>query len=418
VSASAVHNSGGIEIFALSKSGQTGTFSVTLGDYTNPAILSLQSLPTGTWLKFGTASNTPFEIYNVITGDGVHIKANVQFRSTPGTDIVPGIAFVGDNNTGFYQPATDEIGISLNGASILALNSTRLSLGAVIRVTPGTAATPAYSFSTGASSGMWYSTSYVNIAVAGINRFSVYPSGVSVIGEISVTEGTWGTGYRWSAGTWGIISTATYCIIENNGTGIAQFRTDNSDSFIRLGFGNANNRNAMIDFYANGAAPALYDARIIRNLGANGNFYIANEGTGAIYLQTAGTAALVAWSDQTVSIYNHLSVSGRIFSNEATGYSVFGPTTVVNVANGATLSLGNTNLGVMLIQNGGSGHRAFFIINGTSTGLWMEYPSTGGTFSSVASTAGKTNVYWVGTALTIQNMTGATRPYTIITLKY
>lgn len=90
----------------------------------------------------------------------------------------------------------------------------------------------------------------------------------------------------------------------------ALFRMDNADSQINLGINNPNNRSPFINFYADGAQPALYSARIIRNSTTNGGLTIYNRGTGSIVFQTDGSTAA------TITATNNFSIVGTIYSGD------------------------------------------------------------------------------------------------------
>jgi hypothetical protein len=77
---------------------------------------------------------------------------------------------------------------------------------------------------------------------------------LDVNGEVTVNSGSWGTGYRYSSGPFGIISSTTYFVVDyGTAMPLVSFRHDANDSGIFLGRGNTNNQAAFYFFYTDGA---------------------------------------------------------------------------------------------------------------------------------------------------------------------
>jgi hypothetical protein len=115
-----------------------------------------------------------------------------------------------------------------------------------------------------------------------VDNDAVIGGTLGVTGAITTAIGGAGSGYGFTGGNTSIYGTATGFAIEQGGTDIWRSTTSNADSYIRLGYNNANNRNTIVDFHSNGSAPTTLSARLVRAATANGAFQLINTGTGAL----------------------------------------------------------------------------------------------------------------------------------------
>lgn len=88
-----------------------------------------------------------------------------------------------------------------------------------------------------------------------------------------------GTAYRWNGASWDLLGYVSLTPALNDGTSIGE--TQFGDGWIELNIEGTGDRNSYIDFWAHGATNDN-DARIIRQLGANGDFVFENKGDGGI----------------------------------------------------------------------------------------------------------------------------------------
>lgn len=81
----------------------------------------------------------------------------LAFDADQGSATDAAYAFKGDNNTGMYSPAAEQIAFANNSVNTLTLKQTELQSNVQIKNINGVVGAPAYSFSSDAKSGMWLS---------------------------------------------------------------------------------------------------------------------------------------------------------------------------------------------------------------------------------------------------------------------
>lgn len=112
-----------VQIYYLNNQ-TTGAFSLT---FKTAAIgAATVSVPQGQTL---TVISDGTNIYNASSAAGGSITS---LTIGVGSAATPSLNFTGDTNTGMYQPATDQVGFSLNGVSAMILSGTGLSVPAGI----------------------------------------------------------------------------------------------------------------------------------------------------------------------------------------------------------------------------------------------------------------------------------------------
>lgn len=142
-------------------------------------------------------------------------------------------------------------------------------------------------------------------------------------GTVEAAAGSTGTGFRFTGTDVGMIGTNNYVAIERNADVYFVTRLDNSDSYLRLGYGNTNDRNAFIDLFGNGAAPTTYDARVIRGSGVNGVLRFENRGTGGFIMQQ-NNLGVFAWNMNGAEVM-------RIHTDQRVGIGTTAPAALLDV---------------------------------------------------------------------------------------
>jgi hypothetical protein len=100
------------------------------------------------------------------------------FGNSSDSATVPSYSWGGDPNTGLYQPAADQIGVTTGGTLRLTINTTAFTATLPWRGQNGTVGAPAYSFSGDTNTGV-YLVSADNLAIAtgGVQRVLIDSSG-------------------------------------------------------------------------------------------------------------------------------------------------------------------------------------------------------------------------------------------------
>jgi hypothetical protein len=112
-----------VQIYYLNNQ-TTGTFSLTFK--TSSVGAATVTVPQGQTL---TVVCDGTNVYNASSASGGSITT---LTIGAGSAASPSLNFTGDTNTGIYQPATDQIGFSLNGVNAMTLSGTGLAVPAGI----------------------------------------------------------------------------------------------------------------------------------------------------------------------------------------------------------------------------------------------------------------------------------------------
>jgi hypothetical protein len=112
-----------VQIYYLNNQ-TTGAFSLTFK--TSAVGAATVTVPQGQTL---TVVCDGTNVYNSSSAAGGSITS---LTIGPGSAASPSLNFTGDTNTGIYQPATDQIGFSLNGSAAMTLTATGLAVPAGI----------------------------------------------------------------------------------------------------------------------------------------------------------------------------------------------------------------------------------------------------------------------------------------------
>lgn len=111
----------------------------------------------------------------------------------PGSVSAPSIYAVGDTNTGIYFPAADQVAITAGGTQRALFSATAATFSAVVLAADGTAAAPAYSFSStgGADNGMYLAAAdQVAIATGGAQRALFTSTAATFSAVVLAADGT------------------------------------------------------------------------------------------------------------------------------------------------------------------------------------------------------------------------------------
>lgn len=220
---------------------------------------------------------------------------------------------------------------------------------------------------------------------------------------LRAASGSWGTGLRFTAGNFGIISTANYMILENGGTALLTFGLDARDSVLNLGIGNTNSRASIVNLYSDGAAPTTISSQLNRIAGTNGELRIYNRGTGLLTFYTNGTLsaqiasngsnAAFQMSDGTSSVpaFSFMSQPGLGIYRNATNSMQFVSTSILMAtlaisSNRATFAVNTVDAG-----NGAAGPGLIAGYNGNAT-------NAGAGFLGLTNRGGVQYRFWVSNA--------------------
>lgn len=84
----------------------------------------------------------------------------------------PTFSFAADANTGIYNPSTDNLGFTTNGALRLTISTTTITSTVPYLANAGSVSAPSHSFSTSTNTGLYQTTDQLNIACSGFNAAS------------------------------------------------------------------------------------------------------------------------------------------------------------------------------------------------------------------------------------------------------
>jgi hypothetical protein len=152
-----------------------------------------------------------------------------------GTALLPSIFFTADPNTGYYNVAADQIGLSLGGTLRVTYSASQIIYTPVIIGPSGNAAAPTYSFSSSNSTGMYLSGApAIGFSVGNSLRLAIDAIDSTFAGPANATHFRAGNGtqavpslsfsndtalgiYRNAANTGGLVANNTIVALWDNG---------------------------------------------------------------------------------------------------------------------------------------------------------------------------------------------------------
>ena len=109
------------------------------------------------------------------------------------TAALPSFSWTGDTNTGIYQPAADQIGISTGGTSRLVVTTSAITSTLPIRNATGSAAAPTYSTSGDTNTGIYFpAADTIGFAEGGVEALRITSTGAISVGSSGTNYGTSG----------------------------------------------------------------------------------------------------------------------------------------------------------------------------------------------------------------------------------
>ena len=133
----------------------------------------------------------------VTIDDSGNITPTGSVHAAAGSVGNPSLAFNVDQNTGLYNIGPNNIGVAANGAKVLDIATTGLTVVGAVNVADGTAAAPSISFSADTDTGLYRSAANtVSVSVGGARGFDFSGSGFTLRGvpilgtdSIAITAG-------------------------------------------------------------------------------------------------------------------------------------------------------------------------------------------------------------------------------------
>lgn len=327
----ATYNAGAVQVSVNTTGQLTAGGGLVILDQSGVSIKSSSSFSTQNSVKF-IASNTTEVVADVRTANffGTY-RTELQLRAFPFGVTPPMLTGTGAARISLLAYANPEetlpgaielrtftvnsynIDVMLNNSlSIVMSGSTITITGATVTVNgtlsatsltstriiadSGTAALPPYTFSASTNTGMWYSTSQINMSIAGTNRLSLGAAGLTVTGILNVTGlGSSGAAaIGWSSGA-GMYKNGTRAVI----TGDTAWSMVASDSQGLFAFGTQ-------------ALPSV-------SFETDPDTGMYHYTTDVIGWATAGATAMTLDSVNNLVVYGNARSLGMIYSTALTG---------------------------------------------------------------------------------------------------
>lgn len=115
------------------------------------------------------------------------IRFHVKNTMVDGTAALPAFTFTSDNGSGMFYSSSNGIGISENGAEILRINDAATRSTVPIDVPDGSETLPSYTFTNDVNSGIYRDGASMGFAVSAAKRLKVSTTGAEVTGQLDVT---------------------------------------------------------------------------------------------------------------------------------------------------------------------------------------------------------------------------------------
>lgn len=335
--------------------------------------------------------NNQLATFNSTTGN-VITNSNIQYVSSQllpgdGTSPVPSYSFISEPSTGIYLSGTS-LNFSVLGSNALSLNASNATFGVPFSSSaPASAATPAFSFASSTSSGVFYGGDHVQVSSGGTAGMAIGGNGtrnVSVAGGPSPDYGTGANGVLF-------VPTATTdpVGIPNGGSGGVLYVTsggtqlrwlDASGTSVLLG-GSVGPAGTVVDnslaIWANTSGSSVTSGPAITDAGA---IHAVQSGTisNPAYSFTASTnAGMVLSSPGTVAFQGSGTPD---FSVNSTAITALTPVHVL-LSSGASPSMSFTNSPSSGLFQNSSG--TFRVTVGTSNVFTVREPVTNVTLCSI-----------------------------------
>lgn len=254
-------------------------------------------------------------IYDALRQDGTTAMSG-QLVTTAGTVSAPAIAPIGDTNTGIFFPATDKIGVTINGTERI-----HIAANGNVSLNSSADAVKALTVGTGGDLGIFYGQSlcFINNTTTAYtadkaiynyydgtsDHLQIQPSGAGS-GHISFHTGTTAAATR----------TETMRLLPNGNVGFGSVTPNTYAGYTNIGINGTSGGN--IDFHANGTQSCGI-------AGDAGSLYLATTGSIPIIFGTVGTQRarfdangylLIGYTTSNGAY--RLQVNSQIFATSAT----------------------------------------------------------------------------------------------------
>ena len=125
-----------------------------------------------------------------LVANGALVSNNVLSCSS-GTNLLPSVTFVGDNNSGLYRIGADNIGLSTNGVKQLDIGTSSITSTQKVIIPQGATATPSICFSTSTGSGLYNPTgNALGITTNGDDRLHIHNTYIEPFHPIRNMDGS------------------------------------------------------------------------------------------------------------------------------------------------------------------------------------------------------------------------------------
>lgn len=163
----------------------------------------------------------------ILNLDATQAQAFAVFNGATGAVATPTYGFTADTNTGIHLNGAATIGISVNGADRVIINSSNQILGP-----NGTAGAPAFSFLSNANTGLYRSAAdSFNVSTGGTNRLTINPTGQLLAGSGAVATPTYSFTNSTNSGLFFVATALDFVaagvirlLLTNSGAGTVTFR--------------------------------------------------------------------------------------------------------------------------------------------------------------------------------------------------
>jgi len=135
----------------------------------------------------------------------------------------PAFAFAGDLDTGIYSPALDQLAITTGGIQRSLFNSSGLTVAGRCYTSAGTAAIPAYTFTSDTNTGFYnYASDTIGVVTAGLTRWIFNSVGLLFSLNASIPSGD--------------VDLATFYTVSNSGGNSGGFHVFNTTDYVNTYF--------------------------------------------------------------------------------------------------------------------------------------------------------------------------------------
>lgn len=341
-----------------------------------PGITFIGDSKTGIWSNIDGSIDFSTNSTKRLTINTTTVTPTLLLYNMNGTSVAPSLAFTSDPNTGFYSVGADQIGFAAGGTLRFSVASTSINTFAPITADPGSASAPPYTFTSDTNTGIFSNgANLINLTTGGTSCLQISTSAIIPPNLIYTNSGA--------------SATPAYAFSGDSDTGFYNFAANSLD-FATSGVSRLRVLTTSIRPTNSLLAPAGSAGTLSYTFTGNMGTGIYSSATSTINLVIGGTSPVQL---DTAAITSTLPIYAPNGSASAPGYSFSGSSNTGfhgNSGDAILFDCGGVNRGyfnangfhmetvstLFYLQDGTDTAPSFAFANDTDTGIYRSATDT------------------------------------------